>query len=64
MAYTYIYRIMQIIRGGRLSRLHALLVIHGKSFKIVWPVQGTLYYKKNEFTGKLLRLLCNIARVY
>ena len=33
------YRIMQIVRSGKLSRLHALLVIHGKIFAIVWPVQ-------------------------
>ena len=29
---------MQIVRGGKLSRLHAL-VIRGKTFAIVWPVQ-------------------------
>ena len=28
------YRIMQIIRGGKLLRLHALLVIRGKTFAI------------------------------
>ena len=28
------YRIMQIVRGGKLSRLHALLVIRGKTFAI------------------------------
>ena len=33
------YPIMQIVRGGKLSRLHALLVIRGKTFAIVWPVQ-------------------------
>ena len=33
------YRIMQIVRGGKLSHLHALLVIRGKTFAIVWPVQ-------------------------
>ena len=30
---------MQIVRGGKLSRLHALLAIRGKTFAIVWPVQ-------------------------
>ena len=30
-----IYRIMQIVRGGKVSRLHNLLVIHGKTFTIV-----------------------------
>ena len=28
------YRIMQIVRGGKLSRLHALLVIRGKTFAV------------------------------
>ena len=30
---------MQIALGGKLPRLHALLVIRGKTFTIVWPVQ-------------------------
>ena len=30
-----IYRIMQIVCGGKASRLHDLLVIHGKTFAIV-----------------------------
>ena len=34
-----IYRIMQIVRGRKLSCLHALLVIRGKTFTIVLPVQ-------------------------
>ena len=29
------YRIMQIVRGGKVSRLHDLLVIRGKTFAIV-----------------------------
>ena len=29
------YRIMQIIRGGKVSRLHDLVVIRGKTFTIV-----------------------------
>ena len=53
------YRIMQIARGGRLSQLHAFIVICGKSFTIVWPVRETPHYKKKEFTGKLLRLQAN-----
>ena len=52
-------RIMQIIRGGKLSRVHALLVIRWKSFAIVWPVQETPYYKKEEFTRKLSQLQAN-----
>ena len=31
--------IIQIVHGGKLLRLHAFLVIHGKSFTIAWPVQ-------------------------
>ena len=30
---------MQIICGGKFLKLYALLVIYGKSFMIVWPVQ-------------------------
>ena len=29
------YRIMQIVRGGKISRLHDVLVIRGKTFAIV-----------------------------
>ena len=29
------YRIMQIVRGGKVSRLHDFLVIRGKTFAIV-----------------------------
>ena len=50
---------MQIICGGKLLQLHALLVIHGKSFMIVWPVQETPYYKKKEFAEKLSGLQAN-----
>ena len=32
---TDVYRIMQIIRGGKVSQLHDLLVIRGKTFAIV-----------------------------
>ena len=31
----FIYRIMQIVRGGKVSRLHDFLVICGKTFAIV-----------------------------
>ena len=46
---TLIYRIMQIVCGGKLSHLHALLVIRGKTFAIVRAVQfteksGTTYH--------------------
>ena len=50
---------MQIVRGGKLSRLH---VIRGKSFVIVWPVQETPYYKKKEFAGKLSLLQANLRK--
>ena len=50
---------MQIVRGGKLSWLYALLVIRWKGFAIVCPVQETPYYKKKEFTGKLLQLQAN-----
>ena len=54
-----VYRIMQIVCGGKPLRLHALFVIRGKSFAIVWAVQETPYYIKREFAGKLSRLHTN-----
>ena len=36
------YRIMQIIRGGRLSRLQRLIEIHGKTFAVVSFMQYLL----------------------
>ena len=49
---------MQIIRGGKVSRLHDLVVIHGKTFTIVQRFE-TPYNKKKKFTGKPLRLEAN-----
>ena len=40
------YRIMQIIRGGKVSRLHDLFVIRGKTFAIVQQFETP--YNKNE----------------
>ena len=39
------YRIMQIVRGGKASRLHDLLVIRGKTFAIVQQFE-TPYNRK------------------
>ena len=38
---------MQIVRGGKVSRLHDLLVIRGKTFAIVQQFK-TPYNKKNS----------------
>ena len=46
---------MQIVRGGKDSRLHDLLVIHGKTFVIVQQFE-TPYNKKEKFAGKPSRL--------
>ena len=43
---------MQIVRGGKVSRLHDLLVIHGKTFAIVQQFE-TPYNKNKKFTGNL-----------
>ena len=40
------YRIMQIVRGGKVSRLHGLLVIRSKTFAIVWQFKAP--YNKKE----------------
>ena len=45
------YRIMQIIRGGKVSQLHDLLVIHGKTFTIVQQFK-TPYNKKEKIHWK------------
>ena len=39
------YHIMQIVRGGKVSRLYGLLVIHGKTFAIVQQFEAP-YNKK------------------
>ena len=49
---------MQIVRGGKVSRLHDLFVIRGKTFTIVQQFE-TPYNKTKKFAGKLLRLETN-----
>ena len=46
---------MQIVRGGKVSRLHDLLVIRRKTFAIVQQFE-TPYNRKAKFTGKPSRL--------
>ena len=53
-----LYRIMQIVRGGKLSRLHDLIVIRGKTFAIVKQFE-TPYNRKKKFAGKPSRLEAN-----
>ena len=43
---THKYRIMQIVHGGKVSRLHDLLVIRGKIFAIVQQFKTP--YNKTE----------------
>ena len=45
IASTHNNRIMQIVRDGKLSRLHDLVVIRGKTFAIVQQFE-TPYNKK------------------
>ena len=48
---------MQIVRGGKVSRLHDL-VIRGKTFAIVQQFE-TPYKKRKKFAEKPLRLEAN-----
>ena len=41
---------MQIIRGGKVSQLHDLLVIHGKTFAIVQQFEAP--YNKKDICWK------------
>ena len=45
---------MQIVRGGKVSQLHDLLVNRGKTFAIVWQFETP--YKKEKFARKSSRL--------
>ena len=56
---TTLYRIMQIVRSGKVSRLHGLLVIRGKIFTIVQQFE-TPYNKKEKICWKPLRLEANL----
>ena len=49
---------MQIVCGGKVSWLHDLLVIRGKTFAIVQQFE-TPYNRKKKITGKPLRLEAN-----
>ena len=49
---------MQIICGGKVSRLHDLLVIRRKSFAIVQQFE-TPYNRKKKIAGKPSRLEAN-----
>ena len=48
------YRIMQIVRGGKVLQLHDLFVIRGKTFAIVQQLE-TPYNKKDKNSLKNLR---------
>ena len=52
------YHIMQFVYGGKVSRLHDLLVIRGKTFAIVRQYE-TPYNRKKKIAGKPLRLEAN-----
>ena len=47
------YRIMQIVRRGKVSRLHDLLVIRGKTFAIVQQFKTPYNRKKNDLLENL-----------
>ena len=47
-----------MVRGGKVSRLHDLLVIRGKTFAIVQQFE-TPYDKNEKFAGKPSRLEAN-----
>ena len=49
---------MQIVRGGKISWSHNLLLISGKTFAIVQQFE-TLCNKKEKFAGKPSRLEAN-----
>ena len=53
------YRIMQIVRGGKVLRLHDLLVIHWKTYAIVLQFETPCNKKRKELAGKPLRLEAN-----
>ena len=47
------YRIMQIVRRGKVSQLHDLLVIRGKTFAIVQQFKTPYNRKKNDLLENL-----------
>ena len=50
---------MQIVRGGKASQLHDLLVIRGKIFAIVQQFETPYNKKAKKITGKPSRLEAN-----
>ena len=52
---------MQIVHGGKVSRLHDLLVICGKTFAIVKQFE-TLVIRKKKLAGKPSRLQANLQK--
>ena len=58
-----IYRIMQIVRGGKVSRLHDHLVICGKTFAIVQQFE-TPYNKKKKIRWKTFTIGVKTAKVF
>ena len=50
---------MQIVRGGKVSRLADFSVIRGKTFVIVQQFE-TPYNKRQKFAGKPSRLEANL----
>jgi len=53
------YHILQIVRGGKVSRLQDSTVIYWKTFAVGPHLQLQLLSEGNYFTGKVLRLLTN-----
>ena len=53
---------MQIVLGGKVSWLHDLLVIRGKTFTVVQQFE-TPYNKKEKFNGKPSRLEANLQKL-
>ena len=53
---------MQIFHGGKVSRLHDLLVICGKTFAIVQQFK-TPYNRKKKFAGKPSQLEFNLQKL-
>ena len=55
------YRIMQIVRCGKVSQFHGLFIIRGKTLAIVQQFE-TPYNKKEKFAGKFSRLEANLQK--
>ena len=53
---------MQIVRSGKVSRLHELLVIRGKKFAIVQQFETPYNEERKKFAGKPLQLEANLQK--